>query len=180
MIALYEFDNANVNGDKEAVIVPNVPTLINKLSANEANGIKDKLNELVTLANPTITPILFLELRLKFKGDGNTLPILQTGDIVHGFADVDTIWTNAIYEGGDINDRANYTPLYDGKPDPILIVATATGLGQTFILPLGYKVGSVLKSKGELYKGTEWTQTADVLTIIINVTTGNTIYIKPE
>lgn len=180
MIALYQFDNANLDGDKEAVIVPNVPTLVNKLSANEANGIKDKLNEIINLANPTITPILFLELRLKFKGDGNTLPTLQAGDIVHGFADVDTIWTNAIYNGGDINDRANYAPLYDGKPDPILIVATATGLGQTFILPLGYKIGSVLKSKGELYKGSEWTQTADVLTIIINVTTGNTIYIKPE
>ena len=180
MISLYAFDNANLDGDKEAVVVPNVPTLVNKLIANEANGIKDKLNEIITLANPVITPISFLELRLKFKGDGNTLPTLQTGDIVHGFADVDTIWTNAIYEGGDINDRANYTPLYDGKPDPILIVATSTGLGQTFILPLGYLVGSVLKSKGELYKGSEWTQTADVLTIIINVTTGNTIYIKPE
>lgn len=184
MISLYEFDNANVDGDKEAVIVPNVPTLVNKLSANETNNIKDKLNEIIGVANPTITPILFLELRLKFKGEvggvPNTLPTLQAGDIVHGFADVDTIWTNAIYNGGDINDRANYTPLYEGKPDPILIVATATGLGQTFILDPGYKVGSVLKSKGELYKGPEWTQTADVLTIIINVTSGNTIYIKPE
>ena len=180
MIALYEFDNANVDGDKEAVIVPNIPTLVNKLSANEANGIKDKLNELVTASNPIISPIAYLELRLKFKGDGNTLKTLQAGDIVHGFADTDIIWTNAVSNGGDLNDRANYTPLYDGKPDPILIVAIATGLGQTFILPLGYKVGSVLKSKGELYKGAEWTQTADVLTIIINVSTGNTIYIKPE
>ena len=48
MIALYNFDNANVAGDKEAVIVPNVPTLVNKLSANETNGIRDKINEIIT------------------------------------------------------------------------------------------------------------------------------------
>ena len=184
MISLYQFDNANLDGDKEAVVVPAVPTLVNKLSANEANGIKDKLNEIIKVGQKSFTNIAYLELRLKFKGVvggvPNELPTLQVGDIVHGFADANTIWTNAIYEGGDINDRASYTPLYDGKPDPILIVATATGPNQTFILPNGFKVGSVLKSKGELYKGTEWTQTDDVLTVLITVTTGNTIYIKPE
>ena len=183
MINLYQFDNANVDGDKEAVVVPNVPTLINKLSAHEANGIKDKLNELIGLANPVINPIAYLELRLKFKGIiggvPNALSTLQVGDIVHGFSEGTTIWTNAVYNGGDINDRDNYTPLYDIKPDPILEVATTTGTGQTFILPVGFTVGSVLKSKGELYKGTEWTQTDDILTVLINVTTGNTIYIKP-
>jgi len=51
MIDLYQFDNANNDGDKEAVQVPNVPTLVNKLSANETNGIKDKLNELVQNVN---------------------------------------------------------------------------------------------------------------------------------
>lgn len=184
MISLYAFDNANLDGDKEAVIVPAVPTLVNKLSANEANGIKDKLNEIITLGQNNFTNIAYLELRLKFKGVvggvPNELPTLQVGDIVHGFADETTIWTNARYEGGDINDRASYTPLYDGKPDPVLIVATATGTNQTFELPNGFLVGSVLKSKGELYKGIEWSQTADIVTIIINVVTGNTLYFKPE
>lgn len=184
MISLYAFDNSNLDGNKEAVIVPAVPTLVNKLSANEANGIKDKLNEIITLGQNNFTNIAYLELRLKFKGVvggvPNELPTLQVGDIVHGFADETTIWTNARYEGGDINDRASYTPLYDGKPDPILIVATATGTNQTFVLPNGFLVGSVLKSKGPLFKFTEWTQTADILTIIINVNTGNSIYIQPE
>ena len=183
MISLYAFDNANVQGDKEAVIVPNVPTLINKLSANETNNLKNKINEIIGATNPVVSPIAYLELRLKFKGSvggvPNTQPTLQAGDIVHGFASLDTIWTNAIYNGGDINNRANYTPIYDPKAEPILITATATGTGQTFILPLGFKAGTVLKSKGELFKGAEWSQTADVLTIIVNVTTGNSIYIKP-
>lgn len=183
MIALYEFDNANVDGDKEAVIVPNVPTLINKLSANEANGIKDKLNEIIYVGQNSFTNIAYLELRLKFKGVvggvPNDLPTLQPGDIVHGFADETTIWTNAIYEGGDITDRANYTPIYDPKPAPLLFTAPVTGLGQTFILPAGFKVGSVLKSKGELFIGTEWEQVDDILTIIINANTGNSIYVKP-
>jgi len=178
MITLYEFDNANVDGDKEAVIVPAVPTLVNKLSANETNGIKDKLNELVEAVNP-LTPIQFLELRLKFKGDGNTLDTLQIGDIVHGFADATTIWNNAIYEGGDINNRDNYTPIFDPKPEPISFVAPTTGTNQVFILPAGFTAGSVLKSRGELYKGTEWTQSADALTIIVNTNLGNTIYVKP-
>lgn len=179
MIDPYEFDNANVDGDKEAVIVPAVPTLINKLSANETNGIKDKINELVEAVNP-LTPIQFLELRLKFKGDGNTSADLQAGDIVHGFADASTIWNNAIYEGGDINDRANYTPVYDPKPEPVSFTAASTGVNQVFILPSGFKAGSVLKSRSELYKVTEWTQTADALTILINTNVGNTIYVKSE
>jgi hypothetical protein len=183
MIALYEFDNANVDGDKEAVIVPNVPTLINKLSANETNNIKDKINEVVENLNGIGFPIQFLELRLKFKGQiggvPNTLTTLQSGDVVHGFKELGFIWDNAYYNGGDINDRDNYTPILGATFEPELFVATATGLGQQFILPVGFLAGSVLKSRGELYKGSEWSQTADVLTIIINVNSGNTIYVKP-
>lgn len=179
MIALYAFDNANLDGDKEAVVVPNVPTLINKLSAAETNGIKDKLNEVITLANPVISPIPFLELRLKFKGSGNALPTLQAGDVVHGFADADTIWANAVYNGGDITDRDNYTQLFESTPDPVSFTAPITGANQEFTLPDGFMVGSVLKSRAELYKGTEWTQTGTTLKIISNATTGNTIYVKP-
>lgn len=177
-MTLYQFDNANASGNKEAVIVPNTPTLINKLSANETNGIKDKLNELVLVTNP-LTPIQFLELRLKFKGFGNTAPTLQIGDVVHGFKVLGQIWDDAYYNGGDVNDRANYTPIYDPKPEPVLFTAIATGINQVFILPLGFTAGSVLKSKGELFKGTEWTQSSDALTIIVNTNIGNSIYVKP-
>lgn len=179
MIAQYYFDNANADGDKEAVIVPNVPTLVNKLSAHETNGIRNKINEIITFVNPVASPIQFLELRLKFKGEGNTADDLQIGDIVHGFKAAGEIWDNAIYEGGDINDRANYTPVLEHKPDPVLIVATATGVNQNFDVPLGFVAGSVLKSRGELYKGTEWTQLGTVVTILVSVAINNTIYIKP-
>lgn len=178
-VSHYEFDNANASGDKEAVIVPNIPTLINKLSANETNNIRDKLNELAD-ATLAITPIQYLELRLKFKGEGNTGDNLQVGDIVHGFKDATTIWNNARYEGGDPNNRDNYTPLYDPMLEPILVTAVSTGPNQNFILPVGFQAGSVLKSKGELYKGTEWTQTDDTVTILININAGNTIYFKPS
>lgn len=47
----YEFDAANPNGDKEAVIYPNIPTPINKLSANETNNIRDKLNEIIDVVD---------------------------------------------------------------------------------------------------------------------------------
>jgi hypothetical protein len=182
MINHYEFDNANLDGDKEAVIIPNPPTLINKLSANETNNFKDKINEVIDAINP-LSPIQYLELRLKFKGvvggTPNTGPGLQVGDIVHGFADANTIWTNARYEWGDINNRANYTPLYEPKPAPQLFTALTTGINQTFILNPVFVAGSVLKSKGELFKTTEWTQTGDVITILVNTNTGNSIYVKP-
>lgn len=178
MINHYEFDNANLDGDKEAVIIPNPPTLVNKLSANETNNFKDKINEVIDAINP-LSPIQYLELRLKFKGSGNTANTLQVGDIVHGFADANTIWTNAIYNGGDPNDRANYTPLYEPKPAPQLFTALTTGVNQTFILSPVFVAGSVLKSKGELFKTTEWTQTGDVITILVNTNTGNSIYVKP-
>lgn len=51
MIDNYNFDNANLEGDKEAVIIPNPPMPLNKLSANETNGIRDKINELVGFSN---------------------------------------------------------------------------------------------------------------------------------
>jgi len=42
----------------------------------------------------------------------NTGSELEAGDIVNkGFKDLNTWWEAAIYNGGDINDRANYTPL---------------------------------------------------------------------
>lgn len=88
MIALYDFDNANVAGDKEAVIVPNVPTLVNKLSANETNGIRDKINELIPLVNGA-SPTAYLDLDLIAKGEqggvANTGAGLEVGDIVRGF-----------------------------------------------------------------------------------------------
>jgi hypothetical protein len=179
MILHYEFDSANIDGNKEAVIVPNIPSLINKLSAHEANGFKDKLNELIDANNPVLLPIAFMELRLKFKGEGNTLTTLQAGDVVHGFKESGFLWGNAYYNGGDILDRNNYTPIEPTRLEPILITATVTGINQQFILPVGFVASSVLKSRGEIYKGTEWIQVDDLLTIIINITIGNTIYIKP-
>lgn len=114
----YNFDAANVNGDKEPVVLPNLPTPINKLSANETNNIRDKINEIIDNLNPGI----------------------------------------------------------DGEP--ILFTAIATGINQTFT-GIPYKIGSVLKSRGELFKGAEWTQTGNTLTILVNVNVGNTIYVKP-
>ncbi len=176
MISLYEFDNANVDGDKEAVIVPNPPTLINKLSAHETNGIRDKINELVDFSNGGGAPVVYPDLRILFKADGNLLSTLQIGDIVHGFADAATVWTKARYNGGDATDRANYTPNY-GEILPVSIVADATGVNQVFTVP--FQVGSLLKSRGELYRGSEWTQTNDQVTVIVGVTAGNTLYFKP-
>lgn len=191
MIAPYEFDSANGSGDKEAVIVPNVPTLVNKLSAHETNGIRDKLNEVVGIAN-TILPIQFLELRLKFKGEGNTLDTLQAGDIVHGFADATTIWTNAKYLGGDIADRANYEEIKGVSPVPEIldgIIGVTIGFAvsqQTFTLPAGAKCVGVTLSHAPQYQITpnnsslvnRWSQTDNIVTLTKVPALNNYIYIE--
>jgi len=111
MIAPYAFDNANLDGNKEAAVVPAIPTLINKLSAAETNRFKDKINEIIAVTD-TVSPHLFPELRVLFKGSGNLLPTLQAGDTVHGQKDATTWWLAALYNGGDPEDRdANYTPI---------------------------------------------------------------------
>lgn len=183
MIVEYDFDNANVNGDKEAVIVPNVPTLINKLSANEINGIRDKINEIIPIVNRS-SPTAYLDLDLIAKGSsggvGNTAPTLEVGDIVRGFKEEGVYWAAAEYLGGDPTDRDNYlvqsTPYYE----PVLFTAPATGLNQVFILPAGFIADSVYKSKGVLFKGTEWTQSDDALTILINTNINNSIYVTAK
>lgn len=175
----YEFIDAKPDGTKERVLGSTI-FLYNKLSADETNAIRAKLNELVDAINTLGAP-LYPDFALKFKGDGNTDQfVLEVGDIVHGFYSAGVIWDNAVYNGGDPTDKANYTRLVESKPDPVSFVAVATGVNQIFTLPANFTAGSVMKSRGELYKGTEWVQVGTSLTIIVNVTTGNTIYIKPN
>lgn len=180
MITLYNFDNANVEGDKEAVIIPNTPTLVNKLSANETNGIRDKINELIPLVNGS-SPTAYLALDLIAKGEqggvANTGAGLEVGDIVRGFKEIGVFWEAAEYTGGDPTDRANYLPFIPNTMPPQTFTAASTGTGQQFILPVGFIAVNVFKSRGLLYMGSEWTQTDDILTISININIGNTVYV---
>lgn len=180
MINLFQFDNANVNGDKEAVILPNAPTLINKLIANEANNIKDKLNELVENANAGGEAVAFLDLRLKFKGSvlgvANTADTLEVGDVVQGFADAATLWANATYNGGDPADRANYTP-FGGAVEYGPILEVSDGTSNVVILPNGFKAKNVWLNKGLLYNVTEWVQSADALEILGGLVNFDEVYI---
>lgn len=196
MIEPYEFDNANVDGDKEAVIVPNPPTLINKLSANETNNIKDKLNEVIGATNLGGSPIEYLDLRLWAKGESggtpNTLPTLQVGDRVHGFADATTMWLDAIYLGGDPTDRDNYTPVGSPSPVPQILdgfigVTPGFAVGQqTFTLPAGAKCVGVYLAHAKQYKATPnngslvntWSQTGDDVLLEKIPVANNYLYIE--
>lgn len=76
-------------------------------------------------------------------------------------------------------DWMNISANTSSGQDPILFTAATTGINQVFTVPSGFIARSVLKSKGELFKGTEWTQSGNNVTILVSATTGNTIYIKP-
>jgi hypothetical protein len=143
MIVDYEFDNANLNGDKEAVIVPNVPTLVNKLSANETNNIRDKINEVVAFVNlsaPDNSVVDFLDLKLKMKGEQaglpNALPTLQIGDVVHGFSSAGVVWSNAYYLGGDVTDRNNYEVVNDPIKKTDFLTHSVVETGANISIPI--------------------------------------------
>lgn len=134
MIDNYSFIDANSSGNKEAFISGN-KVGFNKLSANETNLIKDKLNEIIGQVNLNQIP-LYPNFSLKLKGENNImLNQLQVGDIVHGFYDANTIWTNARYNGGDVTDKANYTNLDEGIVTKIEKFSVLYSGSSTFTLP---------------------------------------------
>lgn len=178
MIEHYSFIDKNADGDKERFIA-GVIQLYNKLSADETNAIRDKLNELVDALNFTQVP-LFGVFTLKFKGDGNTDPYnIEVGDIAKRYSE-DGIIENALFNGGDPQDPANYTifaPVFEPK------VFIATGAINEFDLPAGMTAGQVFVDRGMLYKNTddyagEWDQdgvTVEILGDLLEA--GQKVYI---
>jgi hypothetical protein len=174
MIEAYEFIDKNGDGLKERQTSATVQ-LFNKLSADEINALRAKLNEIITVLNLNSVP-LFPAFALKFKGEGNfDLQNLEVGDIVHGFYDANTIWTNAIYNGGDIEDKASYSLMVESFEPQYFV---ATGTSNEFTLPVGMIAQNVFIDRGVRYKGTEWTQTDGVVTITGTLlASGRKIYI---
>lgn len=66
-------------------------------------------------------------------------------------------------------------PKQDYEPMPF--TAPTTGVNQEFTVHAGAVAKNVFKSRGLLYKGTEWEQSGDVVTILVNTNINNTIYI---
>lgn len=64
-----------------------------------------------------------------------------------------------------------------GSP-PQSFTALSTGANQVFAISGGVIPKTVYKSKGLLYKTTEWTYSSGNLTIIVNTNAGNTIYVE--
>ena len=158
----YNFIDFNNEGYKERKLTATTE-LYNKLSAEETNRFKDKLNEVIDNVNLTSVP-LFPIFALKFKASGNLdVFTLEVGDIVHGFYDIDTIWNNDRYLGGDVNNKANYQLIVvDFEPQ----LFTSLGTTNDFELPAGMLAKHVFIDRGLRYKTTEWEQSANILTII--------------
>lgn len=158
----YEFIDANGAGYKERRLTATTE-LFNKLSAEETNLFKDKINEVIDIVNLNKVP-LFPIFALKFKADGNLDPFaIEVGDIVHGFYDANTIWDNAIYMGGDLNNKANYQLVVIAF-EPQLF--TSTGTTNDFNLPAGMLAKHVYLDRGVRYKGLEWEQVGVTVTLL--------------
>ena len=173
----YEFIDANDDGLKERLLGATIQ-LYNKLSADETNDIRAKLNELVDAVNAVGVP-LFPLFALKFKGEENIQPTtLEVGDIVHGFYASGIIWDNATYNGGDPLDKANYTRIVDSF-EPELFVST--GASNIFtVAQAGLKVQNLFLDRGMKYKVTEWDQVGDEIEILgATLVAGRKIYVTP-
>jgi len=195
MIGHYEFINSKPGsgGLKERLLGATIQ-LYNKLSAEETNNIRAKLNELVDQVN-LLAPPLFPIFALKFKGDGNlNTEALEVGDIVHGFYGPGEIWDNAVYNGGDPEDKANYTNLGGAGGgdvpeimDGIIGVTADFAVGQqTFTLPPGAKCIAVTLAHAPQYRETDvnaslanlWRQEGDDIIIKKVPALNNYLYIE--
>jgi len=174
MISKYEFIDVNSDGEKERKLT-SITELYNKLSAQETNNIRTKLNEIIGVANSIGAPLYPL-FALKFKGEGNLdQQSLEVGDIVHGFYSAGIIWNNAIYLGGDPLDKSNYERVSDSF-EPILIVSD--GVTNDFTLPAGAIAKNLFIDRGMRYFGTEWNQSGTDLEILGTIlAAGRKIYI---
>jgi hypothetical protein len=177
MIEHYEFIDKKPDGTKERQLGATTQ-LYNKLSAEETNNIRAKLNEIIDRVNISDVP-LFPLFALKFKGSGNLdLSTLEVGDIVHGFYSAGVIWDNATYDGGDPLDKANYT-LIVTTYEPELF--TSTGSSNIFTLAQsGMKAQHLFIDRGMRYKELEWDQSGqDIEVLGATLAAGKKIYIVP-
>jgi hypothetical protein len=121
---------------------------------------------------------LFSVFALKFKGEGNTdLLAIEVGDIAHRYDAVTGIWDNAIFNGGDPQDEANYTNIVASYEPQYFI---SDGLTNIFTIPVGMKAKQLFIDRGMRYKVLEWDQAADEVEILGAIlTAGRKVYITP-
>lgn len=185
MIAHYEFIDGKpgpgpLTGLKERQLGATT-YLYNKLSADETNNIRTKLNELADAANFVSVP-LYGEYGLKFKGVDNVdMLTIEPGDIAHRYSAAG-IEENARFNGGDPQDPANYTALATFEP----IMFISDGLTNEFELPVGMKAGHVFIDRGMRYKITdgyptgEWDQEDRIVELAgAIIAAGKKVYITP-
>lgn len=80
--------------------------------------------------------------------------------------------------GQDLSDAIDNLQNQIGIIEPQVFTVASTGPNQVFVITGGYTPKTVYRSKGLLYKTTEWSFTSPNLTIITNSNTGNTIYVE--
>lgn len=180
MIQPYEFIDKKPDGTKGRVLGTTI-YLYNKLSADETNNIRAKLNELVDAANFSVIP-LYEVFALKFKGAGNLDMLnIEVGDIATRYSTIDGLWENAEFNGGDPQNPANYTLIVPSF-EPVLFISN--GLTNSFELPLGMRAQSLHIDRGMRYKVTtdnpagEWDQSGTTIEIMGAIlAAGKKIYI---
>lgn len=161
MINHYEFIDRKPDGTKERKLGA-ITQLYNKLSAEETNNIRAKLNELVDAANFSSIP-LYSVFGLKFKGPGNTNTlIIELGDIAHRYS-ASGIIENARFNGGDPQDPENYTIIV-ADFEPMLFISN--GISNEFELVPGMKAQSLFLDRGLKYKVLEWGQNDTTVEIL--------------
>jgi hypothetical protein len=174
MIDNFEFIDRNTQGEKERYL-NGVVQLINKLSAEETNLIRTKLNEIIGQVNLSAVP-LYSVFSLKFKGEGNTdLNAIEVGDIAQRYNLITGIWDNAVFNGGDPQDADDYTNIVPAYEPQYFV---ATGASNIFELPVGMVAQNLFLDRGVRYKGLEWEQVGREVEVLgSTLAAGRKIYI---
>lgn len=114
--AIISWMNETIAASKTNEQLPVQATLVpNSLVRVSNGGVSQSLTIQKIIDATSSAPIPYLSLVFVGKGHqngiANFLPTEEPGDIFEGWKDATTYWSRAIWNGGDRNDRANYTPL---------------------------------------------------------------------
>jgi len=116
--AIIGWMNETIAASKTNEQLPVQATLVPSSLVRVSNGGTSQSLTIQKIIDATSSaPIPYLSLEFVAKGHqngiANFLVTEEIGDIFEGWKDATTYWTRARWNGGDRNDRNNYTPILE-------------------------------------------------------------------
>lgn len=123
--AIIGWMNETITASKTNEQLPVQATLVPSSLVRVSNaGVSQSLTIQKIIDATSSAPIPYLSLKIEAKGHQNGVAnfssSLERGDYVTGVKEGDIVWLWARYNGGDPNNRENYSPGFENELPPLL------------------------------------------------------------